>query len=210
MKNLNILNENLEPLGTIPEWKYKFRKWAAPLLMALILISGLCISNYIKYKNAVSDNDQIIEYISQSSGEVTGNIQTLIGKYHIYPNKSLADSTVLEIIQECGAWYPEVIMAQYIVESGRGTSSLAKSSSNLFGMKVALRRPTTQLSGISNNGYGVYLNKEHSIIDRILWERWVFKNEKPSREVYLTRLCQIYAEAPNYIETLEKVSMKYR
>jgi hypothetical protein len=150
-----------------------------------------------------------MECISQASGESDGTLEALVGKYHIFPNKSVSDSIIYEVACECGAWYPDIIMAQYEIESNRGKSALARSSNNLFGMRIAVRRPTTQLSGMSNSGYGVYLNREHSIIDRILWERWVFKGEKPSREEYMTRLSSIYAESPTYRETIETTAKKY-
>ena len=137
-------------------------------------------------------------------------MEHLIGKYHITPNREISDSTVLEIIKECGAWYPEIVMAQYIIESGRGTSSLSRSSNNLFGMKVALRRPTTQLSGTSWHGYGVYLNKEHSIIDRVLWDRWLFNGVKPDYDSYMNKLSNIYAETPDYRIMLESIAQKLK
>jgi len=209
MKKLKIFTEDMLSLGEIGEWRYKFRKTALPLLIVLLLVLGSCIWIGIQYWGVRNDNNRIMECISQVSGESDGTLEALVGKYHIFPNKNMTDSTVYDIICECGAWYPEIIMAQYKIESSGGKSTLAKSSNNLFGMRIAMRRPTTQLSGTSNSGYGVYLNWEHSIIDRILWERWVFKGEKPSYESYMARLETIYAESPCYRETVEGAARKY-
>lgn len=209
MKKLKIFTEDMLSLGEIGEWRYKFRKTALPLLIVLVLTLGSCIWIGLEYREIRKDTDEIVNCISQVSGECDGTLEALVGKYHMFPNKKMSDSTVYEIVCECGAWYPEIIMAQYKIESGGGKSALAKSSNNLFGMRIAMRRPTTQLSGMSNSGYGVYLNWEHSIIDRILWERWVFKGEKPSYESYMARLEAIYAESPCYRETVEGAARKY-
>jgi len=210
MKKLKIFTEDMLAIGEIRKWRYKFRKAALPLLIALILAIVSCIWIGVEYAKIKKDTDEIVNCISQASGETDGTLEALIGKYHMFPNKKMSDSTVYEIICECGAWYPDIIMAQYQIESGSGKSTLAKSANNLFGMRIAMRRPTTQLSGMSNGGYGVYLNWEHSIIDRILWERWIFKGEMPSREAYMNRLAAIYAESPCYRETIEATAQKYK
>jgi len=209
MKKLKIFTDDMLAKEEIKEWQYKFRKFALPLLICFILAVGSCIWIAKEYLEIKKDTDEIVNCISQISGETDGTLEALIGKYHMYPNKKMSDSTVYEIICECGAWYPEIIMAQYKIESGGGKSTLAKSSNNLFGMRVAMRRPTTQLSGTSNSGYGVYLNWEHSIIDRILWERWIFKGEKPNYESYMSRLETIYAESSCYRATIETAARKY-
>ena len=210
MKKLKIFTEDMLAKGEIGEWRYKFRKFALPLLIALVLAIGSCVYVGAKYIEVRKDTDRIVNCISQASGEMSGDLEALVGKYHMFPNKRMSDSTVYEIICECGAWYPEVIMAQYKIESGGGKSALAKSANNLFGMRIAMRRPTTQLSGTSNSGYGVYLNWEHSIIDRVLWERWIFKNEKPDYISYMNRLESIYAESPSYRSAIESAAQKYR
>lgn len=211
MKILKIFSENMEQMDAISNWRYVFRKgaWIFLVMLILSLVGNIMLgSRYLEFKK---DNGEIISCISTESGMTPSyNLETIIGKYHISPNRKLSDSTVYDILVECGAWYPEVIMAQYVMESGSGTSTLARHSHNLFGMRVAQRRPTTQLSGVSNSGYGSYLNREHSIIDRVLWERWIFKNEKPSYEVYLSKIGSIYAEAPDYREKLESVARKYK
>ena len=211
MKKLRVFTEDMASYDTIKEWQYRFSRLSWVFLLLFLAAAAICVTVQIKYESSVSDNNEIVNYISQSSDmPCTGNLEALIGKYHISPNKRMPDSTVYEVIKECGAWYPEVIMAQYIIESGSGTSTLAKHSNNLFGMRTAQRRPTTQLSGVSNSGYGVYLNREHSIIDRVLWERWIFKNEKPTYEAYMNKIGAIYAEAPDYREKLERTAINCR
>lgn len=121
---------------------------------------------------------------------------------------------VLDYAQACGAWYPDVIFAQACIESACATSYLAEKANNLFGMKRVGSRPTTQLNRVLKSysahdnvvqvGYGCYMNWQLSVIDRILWDEYVF-NEKPSREQYLQKIKSIYAEDPLYIDKIEKM-----
>ena len=74
-------------------------------------------------------------------------------------------------------------------------------------MKKAKTRPSLQLPD-TYNGYAIKLNWQHSIIDRILWDRYMFKNKKPNKTDYIKSL-SIYAEDPDYISKLKQVLIKY-
>ena len=177
-------------------------------LIIVVLCSMLCVQHQ-KYKDISNDMNLLMEDLSLANGETSiTSIESIIGKYHISSAGKLQDSTVLIVLDECGAWYPDVIMAQYIIESGRGTSRLARTNNNLFGMRCAVRRPSTQLS--SSDCWGLYLNWEHSIIDRVLWDHWVFKNKKPDYSTYLSKIASIYAEAPEYLDRLETTAKTVR
>jgi hypothetical protein len=51
----------------------------------------------------------------------------------------------------------------------------------------------------------MYLNWQHSVLDRILWDRWVFK-QKPTRDQYLDKLENIYAEDPDYRAKIVRIA----
>lgn len=193
--------------------KHYFNGLILGLLLGLIFIIVMISKSnnrwHREYLNLKSDMELIMEDLALANGESSiRNLEELIGKYHIEGAGKLQDSTVFHVLEECGAWYPDVIMAQYIIESGRGTSRLARTNNNLFGMRCAVRRPSTQLS--SSGSWGLYLNWEHSIIDRVLWDHWVFKNRKPDYSVYLSKIASIYAEAPEYLDRLETTARAIR
>lgn len=146
------------------------------------------------------------------------NIYYQIGKYklegkQVIPTDSL--QVVYDLIKE-NAWYPNVIFAQLVLESGSGKSMLAQQANNLFGMKLVAQRPTTQLYNtnytINECVYGKYLNWQHSILDRILWDYNFFSN-KPSETEYMNVIKARYAEDPNYvnklIQLIEQTKKKY-
>ena len=123
------------------------------------------------------------------------------------------EDTVYKFITNCNPWYPNIIMGQAIIESGCGTSAVAKNANNLFGMKAIDQskphRPTTQIPNTDYKGYGVYASWELSVVDRILWELHRFRNKKPSYSNYKAGFSN-YAETENYIETVESIANKYK
>lgn len=104
--------------------------------------------------------------------------------------------SIYNVARRAGAYFPEVIVAQAIIESQCGRSSLGVNANNLFGMKqVGGRgRVTTQTQGRSINGFGVYHNWQMSVIDRVLWERSVFRKRPTSRNDYIDRMSRLYSE----------------
>lgn len=140
-------------------------------------------------------------------------IHTLIGRYVTEGHKTtLSDSTVYNICVECGAPYPELIVAQYKLESGSGTSSLATNANNLVGMKIVRgKRPTTQVKGKDWNGYGVYHNWQLCIIDRILLENWNFKGRPfPDETEYRRWVSSRYAEDEDYLSKLDSIVKTFK
>ncbi len=139
---------------------------------------------------------------------------TKSGKYAIAGKQDIPVDSLIKIYEfacKSDAWYPEVIFAQAVLESANGKSELARTCNNLFGMKQASTRPNTQINYMVNNKsslgqiYGIYMNWQHSVIDRILWDEWVFSGKKPTREQYMAKLGGVYAEDKQYISKLNKI-----
>lgn len=122
------------------------------------------------------------------------------------------DSVVYEYIKSCNAWYPEIIMAQFKLESGGGVSEIARQANNFFGMRPVSggrKNYTTQRHGDSYKGYAVYDNWKLSVIDKVLWEHFRFGGVKPERQEYI-RSHMDYAEAEGYISRIEQIGSVYK
>lgn len=155
--------------------------------------------------------------ILKSENMDTKHINMLInksGKYAIAGKQAIPTDSLIkvyELAMKSDAWYPEVIYAQAVLESSSGKSELARTCNNLFGMKKASTRPNTQINYMVNERtslekiYGVYMNWQHSVIDRILWDEWVFSGKKPTREQYMAKLGGVYAEDKQYVSKLNKI-----
>ena len=153
--------------------------------------------------------------------EVTGmnlpyiSVEVLAGKCATYKGAIPTDKdTVFKFICESGAWYPEVIMAQFQLESGLMTSDVGKNALNGFGMKKCgegpRSRPNLQIRGMDYHGYGMYMNWYHSVLDRVLWDLWVFSDKPATREAYLKGLInKRYAEDPDYISKINQIANQW-
>lgn len=121
---------------------------------------------------------------------------------------------IWKFIQECDPWYPDIIMMQAVRESGCGKSDVAKRCNNLFGMKKPEKRELRCDINRWNKKepYAEYQNWKTSVIDRILWEKWMFRdrNGKPSIDEYLNMLDNVYSETGDYAKSIHKQAAKYR
>lgn len=163
---------------------------------------------YTEYKYTLSEYEQLL------FKEQEQDLYTFIGEYSFLKNEKIPinDSVVYEFIKEVGFWYPDIIMAQYVIESNHGKSMLSQEYNNCFGMKYVGNkgRRNTQLLDIKCYGdYGVYINWQLSVVDRQLWDHRVFEASKPTKDYYLNILGKIYAEDPNYIEKIMAEAKKW-
>lgn len=202
----HIGDYNRNQIGVMKENEivFDFRTYW-PLWLLLCIIVGIIWLWSWKivddYYSVVETNKQLVEYIEVAEYDL--NVELLAGRYAT--SRTPVPTDLNEVYKMCiqsGAWYPEIIMAQFIIESGSGTSYLAKKARNFYGMKYigTKGRPTLQIPDMNVSGYGMYINWQHSILDRVLWDDWKFKKVKPkTREQYLAKLNGVYAEDPNYI-----------
>lgn len=186
------------------------------VLIVVLVISSLFLGAKIDKEKEIEIRDQEIKKLKEElkMGKEFDTLMVRIGEAALEGNKDLPinDSLVFEYIKSCTAWFPEVIMAQYKIESASGKSEVAINAKNLFGMRpVSGKRinSTTQRRNTHYKGYAIYDNWKLSVIDKILWEHFRFGREKPNREKYLNSHTN-YAENPNYIATIDKISQKYR
>lgn len=156
----------------------------------------------------------LYEYEQLLFKEQEQNLYTFIGEYSFLKNEKIPtnDSVVYEFIKSTGCWYPDIVMAQYVIESGHGKSMLSQEYNNCFGMKYVGKngRKNTQLPDVKGYGdYGVYINWQLSVVDRQLWDHRVFEASKPTKDYYLNILGKIYAEDINYISKITKEAEKW-
>ena len=235
MKRLNcktsIYNsDTLEPIGDYKEGHVgimkenemvlDFRSYWPTWLIFISLVIGLCVASWKvsdeycvalhKINQLEAENFQLKSHIGITEHEL--NVEILAGKYATLRTPTPTDmNEVYKMCVQSGAWYPEIIMAQFIIESGSGTSNIALNARNFYGMKYigTKGRPTLQIPNMNVGGYGMYLNWQHSILDRVLWDDHMFNKTIPSREQYLDRIRGTYAEDPDYIDKILRIANKW-
>lgn len=119
-----------------------------------------------------------------------------------YRNIEVNDSTAFGVMIEFEIQHPHIVLAQMKIESGNYGSSIARNNNNYFGMRQPSSRLTVSLG--SRNGYARYRSWAYSILDYALWQRQYAWNL--TEEQYLAKLGRTYAEDPNYVSKVKKLS----
>lgn len=106
-------------------------------------------------------------------------------------------------ILENNIQYPDIVLAQAILESGYMTSQIFIENNNLFGMRFPERRETTAIS--ENKGYSVYDCWTDSVKDYKLFQDFLFRNKEKTRDEYFDYLSRIYAEDGSYVAFVKEI-----
>jgi uncharacterized FlgJ-related protein len=179
--------------------KYKY----VVLLYLLIgtLVYGLYFSNTIlkETKDELYSLKSINDY-HLSTIDSLSNVISIINE-----SESFSEEEFIMMVNGLNLLFPEVVIAQSMVETGNYTSDIFLTAGNLFGMKAARVRPYTHYG--EYKGHADYLgNWKLSVIDYALWQaREVSKSNVKTTEDYLTLLkLKGYAEDEIYIEKIRK------
>lgn len=195
----------------------RFVQFIMLALVGLILIAANIDAHKMKASYAYEYRlDSINKRVSDLEIELNKIIDEnrlckIIGAYTIL-NQNTVEPTVENVealVLICEAWYPDIIMAQYQLESAKGTSALARHNKNLFGMHKAWTRKSVRCRSFDKMGYAIYNNWQLSVIDRIYWEEHVFSGKKPSKAQYIATIKKIYAKDEHYIEKVKKLAKEY-
>lgn len=100
--------------------------------------------------------------------------------------------------------HPDIIYAQALIESGHFTSDIFIENHNLFGMKVATQRPTTNKGVRRNHAY--YSSWQNSVLDYAMYQSKYLS--KLSKEQYLSYLHRSYAEDKTYVARIRDIISK--
>lgn len=124
----------------------------------------------------------------------------------IRPNKEiLNEKNLRNKIKELHLKYEDVIVAQYIIESGAGTSNIYKQNNNFLGLKEPHSRPTTSLG--TNLNHSIFEEWTSCLIDYSMWQIMCARGIN-TQEEYIQLLGEIYAEDPQYIIKINNILNK--
>jgi hypothetical protein len=115
----------------------------------------------------------------------------------IAENDEFCEEKLKECLAVTNIKFPEIVYAQMKLETGNFKSKVFRENNNLFGMKVAKSRPTTNKG--KKNGHAVYHTWRESVIDYAIYSAKYLSDLKTEEE-YLAYLKKNYSEDPNYIK----------
>ena len=157
----------------------------AAQLFVLILVCTLT-SFFLGYKKG-----EVIEVTEEG-------ITSIIKPYEI----PFSEEALYNYLKELNVKFPEIIIAQARLETANYTSTIFKENNNLFGMKEAKIRITTNKG--SNLGHAVFDNWQDSVLDYAFYQARYLGSIKTQKE-YFDYLNNRYAEDPNYISKVNKI-----
>jgi flagellum-specific peptidoglycan hydrolase FlgJ len=103
--------------------------------------------------------------------------------------------------------FPDIVLAQTILESGNYSSKVAKQNNNLFGMRMPKIRETTAIG--QRYGYARYYNWKDSVKDYKLWQEALLKKyPNMTRGQYKSYINRVYSTGKNYISKINLIIQK--
>ncbi len=172
--------------------KYEEVTYKIIVICLLFSIIGVISGGLIVYKNI---ND--VEYITEETKQII--IKEKLKENEFSPER------LKEYILELNIRFPHIVYAQAQLETGNFTSHIFKVNNNLFGMREAKRRPTTNKG--TENGHAYFDNWKESVVDYAFYQAaYLFKLK--SEDEYWDYLGQNYAEDPNYVNKLKNIIEK--
>lgn len=118
---------------------------------------------------------------------------------------SFSQASLVKELKRLNIRFPEIVLAQSILETGHYSSRIFEENNNLFGMKQARARSTSAVG--TQLGHAYYDNWKQSVLDYALFQNaYMNKLRKPNQ--YLKYLDKNYAEANDYDKALTNIIEK--
>jgi hypothetical protein len=118
-----------------------------------------------------------------------------------------SEDELIELLKELNIKYPHIVLAQATLESSNYNSNIFRHNHNLFGMKEAKQRITTALGTKRKHAY--YKDWTQSVYDYGYYQA-TFLSKIKTEEQYFRYLGNSYAEDPNYLAKIKKLSAKFK
>lgn len=146
-----------------------------------------------------------IYYVGYSKGFDTGtnSLSNDEKAFIIKEQDKFTEEKLKTYLSELNIKFPHIVFAQAVIESGHFRSQIFKNNQNLFGMKQARSRATTNQG--TELGHAVYHHWRESVLDYALYQCAYLTHIK-SEENYYQYLKENYAEAPNYAKQVKDIA----
>ena len=128
-------------------------------------------------------------------------------KYIPKLDSTFSQEALVGYVYSLNVRFPHIILAQAHLESGKFTSGIFVNNNNLFGMRQARLRPTTNKG--SRNGFAKYDHWRDSVMDYILYYA-VYMHKFKTEEAYYAYLDRSYANNPHYSKLIRKIAESYK
>lgn len=174
-------------LYTYNKTKLSFERISFKNLLYILLITFTASAIFMKI---ALNNAHDKAFIEASSIPVEEGFYTVETEADTFSKEALVKE-----LKRLNVRFPEIILAQSILETGHFSSRIFVENNNLFGMKEARARSTTAAG--TQLGHAFYDNWKQSVMDYALFQN-AYMNRLRKEKSYLKYLEKNYAEAENY------------
>ena len=126
-----------------------------------------------------------------------------ISKIIIKNEVEFSEPALKQLLLDLNIRFPHIVLAQAKLESGNFKSHIFLENNNMFGMKEAKRRPTTNKG--TQNGHAYYENWRDCVIDYAFYQA-AYLNALKTEEQYYQYLSASYAEDSSYIGKVRQMA----
>lgn len=167
--------------------KFKIKEYIIPMIAVIYIISFMIGIIHVK---SINEN-------------VTGltNDSTLYVRNVVTSPVSIQDS-VAHYLFKYNLEHPDIVLRQFILESGYFRSDLFIKYNNAIGMKESAIRVTSRI-GLTDNGYAIYESLEDCVLDYKYWQDAFSKGK--TRDEYYKHLQKVYASDKYYVSKLKRI-----
>jgi uncharacterized FlgJ-related protein len=162
------------------------------LIKAILVIVSTSFIVTVMY---LSDASSKIITIQEETEEIT--------KIIIKEEVEFSEENLKSFLLDLNVKFPHIILAQAKLESGNFKSHMFIENNNIFGMKEAKKRPTTNKG--TQNGHAYYENWKDCVIDYAFYQA-AYLNDLKTEEQYYQYLAGSYAEDPGYIAKVRSIA----
>jgi len=126
-----------------------------------------------------------------------------ISKIIIKDEVQFSEQELKNLLLELNIRFPHIVLAQSKLESGNFKSRIFLENNNMFGMKEAKRRPTTNKG--TQNGHAYFESWKDCVIDYAFYQA-AYLNSLKTEDQYYQYLSASYAEDPNYVVKVRQMA----
>lgn len=165
--------------------------WAGGILLTLVFVAIIMVSSAFSWENGK---------VHGKSCATDSELRLIIEKHDEFTPEKLQ-----HYLTDLNIKFPHIVYAQACLETGNFTSEVFRNNRNLFGMKEAKKRATTNCG--TDLGHAVYFTWRESVLDYALYQT-AFLSEISTEEEYYNYLSQFYAEDPTYVSKVKTIADK--
>jgi len=161
------------------------------LFLGIIIVSMAFFM--VNYKNDLENTKKIKKEITKVENKNSADK---------IEEESFNNEEFLDLLVTLKVEHPEIVYSQAVLETNNFSSNIFVENNNLFGMKHPRLRNSLSLG--ENRGHARYDNWRDSVIDYLFWQMNYASNM--STDQYINKIGRVYAEDPNYLVKVVKIS----